>query len=216
VIDKEFGVKSLVIYPPVDTESIKPKRKENIILYVGRFSKMLQSKSQDVLISSFRKMYEEGLKEWKLILAGGVEIGVGNYINELESLSKDLPVEIIQSPDFSTLKNLYGRSKLFWSASGYGQNEIENPEKMEHFGMTVIEAMAGGVVPVIFDGGGHKEIIEDSLNGHLWKHMDELVNKTKNLIDNSKQFHALEINAKKKSKDYDIKIFEEKISTILK
>lgn len=216
VIDKEFGVSSRVIYPPVDIEAIKPKRKENIILYVGRFSKILQSKGQDVLIAAFRKICEDGLKDWKLVLAGGVEIGVGNYIKELENLSQGLPVEIIQSPNFDTLKDLYGRSRIFWSASGYGQNELEDPQKMEHFGITVVEAMAGGVVPVIFDGGGHKEIVEDSKNGYLWSSLDELVEKTSALISNNKQFHMFEINAKEKAGYYNVKNFEEKVFGILK
>ncbi|MCX6704821.1 MAG: hypothetical protein NT162_00575, partial [Candidatus Woesebacteria bacterium] len=42
IIDREYGVESLVIHPPVDTLSIKPKRKEKIILFVGRFSQILQ------------------------------------------------------------------------------------------------------------------------------------------------------------------------------
>ena len=42
-IDREFGVNSVVVYPPVDTVSFKPKRKkENKIVYVGRFSALTQ------------------------------------------------------------------------------------------------------------------------------------------------------------------------------
>lgn len=33
VIDKEYGVESHVIYPPVGVKNFKPKRKENIILF---------------------------------------------------------------------------------------------------------------------------------------------------------------------------------------
>jgi glycosyltransferase involved in cell wall biosynthesis len=75
IIDHEYGVKSLIVYPPVDTKNIKPLKKENIILFVGRFSGLMQSKGQHVLVEVFKKMYQKGdLKNWKLILAGGTEV----------------------------------------------------------------------------------------------------------------------------------------------
>ncbi len=210
VIDKEFGVESIVIYPPVDTEAFKPKRKENIILYVGRFSKILQSKGQDILVEAFKKLYDGGETNWKLILAGGVEVGVGDWVAELRRQAEGYPVELVESPDLNTLKDLYGKAKIFWSAAGFGQDETENPEKMEHFGITVIEAMASGDVPLIFNGGGHKEIIEDGVNGFLWDSVESLVEKTKQLVEN-KQFHTFEVNAKRKAGDFSENIFENKI-----
>src|SRR3989344_4594555 len=39
-IDREFGVTSQVIYPPIDTAGFTPGRKTNSILYVGRFSNL--------------------------------------------------------------------------------------------------------------------------------------------------------------------------------
>jgi glycosyltransferase involved in cell wall biosynthesis len=178
IIDDEYGVTSVVIYPPVDTLGIRPKRKENLILNVGRFSQILQNKGQDVLIKAFQKMYDGGLSDWKLILAGGVEVGVGNSIKDLRKLSQSYPIEIIESPDFKTIKDLYGRSKIFWSASGFGVNESKNPEKVEHFGITVVEAMAAGAIPVVYNAGGHKEIVKNGENGYLWGSIHELIKKT--------------------------------------
>jgi len=207
VIDKEFGVESVVIYPPVDTEIFKSKRKENIILYVGRFSKILQSKGQEVLVEVFKKIYEKGLKDWKLVLAGGTEVGAEGFINELKEESRNYPIELVESPDFVTLKDLYGRAKIFWSASGFGINESESPERMEHFGITVVEAMAAGCIPVIFNGGGHKEIIEDGVNGFLWKNKDDLIGRTVELTK-SKQLHTFEVNAKNRAGDFSLSRFE--------
>lgn len=216
VIDKEFGIESIVLYPPVDTKNIKPKRKENIILYVGRFSKILQGKGQEFLLTAFKKMYDNGLKDWKLVLAGGTEIGADIFLQELEENSKNYPVVIIKSPDFKMLKDLYGKSKIFWSASGFGHNENENPEKMEHFGITVVEAMSAGAVPIVFNGGGHKEIIDDCVNGYLWDNPEDLIEKTLQLIANNKTYRLLESEAKKKADTYSILRFEkELLSTIL-
>jgi len=211
VIDKEFGIKSVVIYPPVDTESFKPKRKENTILYVGRFSQILQNKGQDVLISSFRKLFDQGLKDWKFILAGGIEVGVTDGLAGIKELAAGYPIEIIESPDFLTLKDLYGKAKIYWSASGVNQNENTNPEKVEHFGITVVEAMSAGAIPVVFNGGGHKEIVEEAVSGYLWKSPDELEKKTVKLISNNKQFHMFEMNVIKKSGEYSISNFEKSV-----
>lgn len=183
VIDKEFRVNSLVVYPPVPVGDIHPKRKEDIILSVGRFSNLKQSKRQDVLIEAFKKLIKEDFAGWKLILAGGVEVGDGGYTDLLLKKAEGLPVEIIKSPDFSVLKDLYGKAKIFWSASGFEENEEKNPEKVEHFGMSVVEAMSAGAIPVVYNAGGHREIIKNGVNGFLWNKTGELIRKTKEAVN---------------------------------
>ena len=79
-VDGEYGVESIVLYPPVDLNAFKPKRKENLIIYVGRFSQLAQAKRQDVLIDAFKKMCQKRVGGWKLILAGGVDVGVGEFL----------------------------------------------------------------------------------------------------------------------------------------
>ena len=215
-IDKEYGVNSTVIYPPVNVEVIKPKRKENIILFVGRFSQILQDKGQDILIIAFRKMYDSGLKDWKLVLAGGIEVGVGDYIEKLRKMASGYPIEIIESPDFKTLKDLYGKAKIFWSASGFGVNENKNPERIEHFGITVVEAMAGGAIPVIYDSGGHKEIVTDGINGFLWKKENELIRSSKDIINDKISYVKIKNEAVDISKKYNYEKFENEITQLLK
>ena len=80
-IDKEYGVSSKVIYPPVDVENFKPGKKRNIILSVGRFSQLMQAKRQDVLIDSFKKLCDQGLGGWQLVLAGATGIGGKEYFS---------------------------------------------------------------------------------------------------------------------------------------
>ena len=214
VIDSEFGVNSTVIYPPIDTKSFVSKRKENIILYVGRFSKLLQSKGQEHLVGAFKKFFDSGQKGWKLILAGGVETGT----DSLAALKKDVvgyPIEIIESPNFEKIKDLFAKAKIFWSASGYTVNEIKNPEKVEHFGMTVVESMSAGCVPIGVNAGGHKEIIDNGQNGFLWHNVDELIEDTQKLIKTKGMQLKLSTAAKLKSKKFDTKSFQENIKKII-
>ncbi len=147
IIDKEYGVNSEVLYPPIDVKLFKPKRKENQICYVGRFSNLVQNKGHEILIKSFKKLVtNKKFEDWKLILAGGTEVGVGDYVKKLRKLSKNYNIEIIESPDFNIIREIYGKSKYFWSAAGFGIDEIKNPEGVEHFGITLIEAMSSGCV----------------------------------------------------------------------
>lgn len=214
-IDKEYGVKSIVIYPPIDVKKIKPARKENLIIFIGRFSQLTQAKHQDVLVKAFKAFFDSGFKDWKLALAGGTEVGVDDYVEELRELTKGYPVRILENLSFNQIKELYGKAKIFWSASGFGINETKEPEKVEHFGMTVVEAMAGGAVPIVFSAGGHKEIITDGENGFLWSDEEELLKKTKNLIKGKGIFAKLAKKAKSDSKKYGYERFEKEFTDLI-
>src|SRR5260221_3685917 len=48
IIDKEFSVDSIDLYPPVSVNKFKSKQKADIILNVARFSELLQSERQDI------------------------------------------------------------------------------------------------------------------------------------------------------------------------
>jgi glycosyltransferase involved in cell wall biosynthesis len=215
IIDKEYGVDSVVVYPPVDTLSIKPKRKENIILSVGRFSGLLQSKHQDVLVKNFKKLIDKGLTEWKLIIAGGVEVGSDGYLDNIIKMSQGYPIEIIQSPSYSVLKDLYGKAKMFWSASGFGADENKSPEKVEHFGITVVEAMVAGTVPVVYNAGGYKEIITTGKDGYLWDKEYELIKNSVDLIKNKKILRRISLEAISASSRFSYEKFKSDIIKIL-
>lgn len=207
IIDKEYGVDSIVLYPPVDTESIKPKLKTNSVISVGRFSTLLQAKRQDVLVSAFKKLYDAKNPGWKLYLAGGSEIGGKDFLESLRKEAEGYPITIMENPSFDKVVDLYGKAKIFWSASGFGVSEVKNPEKVEHFGITVIEAMAGGAIPLVFNAGGHKEIVKDGENGFLWETENELIEKTQSIILNNKKMQFLSRSAFKYAKKYSTKRF---------
>ncbi|OGM21738.1 hypothetical protein A2714_05570 [Candidatus Woesebacteria bacterium RIFCSPHIGHO2_01_FULL_38_9] len=213
-IDQEYGVESVVVYPPIDVLNIKSKRKENIILFVGRFSQLTQAKNQHILIESFKKISKK-YSDWKLVLAGGTDVGVDDYVNKLRKSSKTYPVEIIENPTFDKIKILYGVSKIFWSASGYSAAVKREPTKVEHFGISVVEAMSGGVVPVVYDAGGHKEIIAEGTNGFLWKSTREFIRKTKILVNNPKLLHSLSTAGRESAKVYEYERFESEILQLI-
>ncbi len=214
IIDKEFGVDSVVLYPPVSVEKFKTKKKENIILNVGRFSELLQAKRQDVLIKAFKKFHKEN-SGYQLILAGGVEVGSDKYLSKLKEMIGDYPIKIIESPSFFELKDFYGRAEIFWSASGYGIDEKKEPNRLEHFGITVVEAMASGCVPVVYKAGGSKEIIKGGVSGFLWSDITELLKFTRKIQGNEVLRKKMAIIARERSRKYSYERFEKEFNSLL-
>jgi len=215
-IDKEYGVDSTVLYPPVPVEKIKPKRKENTILFVGRFSELKQAKNQDILVQAFKRLYDSGYKEWSLILAGGTEVGGRDYIEKIKKMSEGYPIEIVESPSFKEIVNLYGRAKIFWSAVGFGAKEEKEPEKVEHFGISLVEAMAAGALPIVYSAGGYKEIIKDGQSGFLWKDMRGFIKTTKKIIADKGSLLTISRQANKNSERYGYQRFNQEFISILK
>jgi len=214
-IDKEYGVNSEVIFPPIDVEKFKPVKKQKIILSVSRFSRLLQAKRQDVLIDVFKKMCDKGLVGWKLILAGGLGVGGREYFNHLKRRTELYPIEILGNPNFETLQRLYGQASIFWFASGFGIDENKFPQQVEHFGMTVAEAMAAGCVPVVVDKGGPKEIIHHREDGFLWQTKKDLEKITLQLIEQNDLLKKISEKVLKSSKRFSKENFCEEFAKII-
>lgn len=214
-IDNEYGVESVVVYPPVDISQFKPGKKENLTVFVGRFSQLQQSKGQEILIQAFKNLCNNGLSSWKLALAGGSEVGGSEFVIQLKREAEGYPVEILENLPFTEIKNLYAKAKIFWSASGFGINEQEEPEKVEHFGITVVEAMAAGCVPIVVNKGGHKEIVDSGQDGFLWGSIEELGDITLDLIDNEERRREIAQSAHKRADDFSQNRFEKEILQIV-
>lgn len=216
VIDQEYGINSVVLYPPVATDLYKPKKKVNQICYVSRFSNLTQNKGHDVLIKNFKKLSEDQkFKDWKLVLAGGVEVGADEYLRKLKKLAEGLNVEFLESPNISSLQDVFGKSKIFWSAAGYGESELNNPEKVEHFGISLVEAMSAGCVPIVYEAGGYREIIHNEVNGFLWNEDSDLISITKKVAKDNKLRISISKESINSSKRFDYPSFKESVFNIV-
>ena len=204
--------KGFVLYPPIDIAGFTPGKKENIILSVARFDSPSHGKRQDVLIEAFKK-FSKKVKGYKLILAGGLK-GDEVIMQKIVKMAKGLPVEFVVNPDFNELKKLYSKARFFWHAAGYEVNEQTDPDKVEHFGMTTVEAMASGCIPVVINKGGQKEIITPD-SGILCESDTEIAKATTTLIENPKDQIKMSKSALERSKIFSTDNFYEKIKVLL-
>lgn len=190
-IDKSFGVNSKVIYPPVDIKSIKPQAKVNLILTVGRFGQnQLHPKKQEVLIEVFKEVYKN-YPTWRFVLVGQAKKQDEKYLRLLRKMSRGFAIKIMPNLDVEKLRQLYSEASIYWHATGFGEDEAKNPERMEHFGIATVEAQAAGAVPIVIGLGGQKEIVTDGKNGRLWTTKAQLYEMTLELISAKNKRRAL-------------------------
>lgn len=175
----------IVITPPVDLPAAPPQReKESTVIAVGRFfpAADANNKKHDVLIDAWRALEREAPADgWELHLAGGLrdDAASAEHFARLQERADGLRVHFHPNAEPDVLVDLYERSALFWHAAGFGESR---PERHEHFGITTVEAMAYGCVPVVVALGGQLEIVSDRRNGLLWRTVDELVAATAGLM----------------------------------
>ena len=212
IVERTWSLKGEVIYPPVDIDAFKSLPKKKVILSVGRFFDFLHSKKQEVLVKAFKQLMEEGLKDWKLQLAGGTNESGKAYLKRIKKIGKGCPIEYYPDVSFSKLQKLYGEASIYWHAAGFGE---KNPQKLEHFGITTVEAMSAGAVPVVINSGGQKEIVIEGKNGYLWTSIPELKLKTEKLIKNQSLREQVSKEAELSSRAFSKEVFCNKINLIV-
>lgn len=214
-IDKEFGVNSRIVYPPVAVSKFSPMKKDKLILSVGRFSTTSQHKRPEVLIQTFKDMVDQGLKQWRLCVVGIIENEESEAIvSALRVMSRGYPISIKTNLPHDRLISLFNHAAIYWHAAGYGADIASHPQRAEHFGISTVEAMSAGAVPCVFAAGGQLEIVTNSQNGLFWKIPEELMNETKKIIDDTKKRTELSVAAVKRAKDFSEERFCEEIQKL--
>jgi glycosyltransferase involved in cell wall biosynthesis len=186
--------------------------KTKTIVSVGRFSAYRQAKKQEIMIDSFRTGWQNSLKGWNLVFAGSRHPQDQAYFESLVRRAAGLPVDFYPDCKMEQLKDIYGRAGIYWHAAGYG--EID-PAAMEHFGISTVESMSAGCIPVVYGGGGQTEIIDDGINGYLWKTPDDLLEITGNLVSNRVLMEKIRKNAIRRSMDFSAEKFTDAFDRIL-
>lgn len=208
-IDKTSGLNTAVIYPPVD---LKPKKivKENIILTVGRFRVIEKAgggvndfKKHNMMVDTFIEMEKDLSKDWRFIIAASVLERDKEEFEKIKEKAKGHNIEFVINKNNDTLWDLYSKAKIYWHASGFGEDLEKHPERAEHFGISTVEAMGGGCVPVVINAGGQKEIVVNRVSGFLWNTEEEFINKTLELIEDHVLFEKLSEQARKSARKFD-------------
>ena len=78
-------------------------------------------------------------------------------------------------------------------------------------GLTVIEAMAASIVPVVIDDDSFRNVVIDDLNGRLFKNKKDYKNIIFSLYDDRKMLNRLSRQARISSSQYSSKYYAERV-----
>lgn len=205
---------SKIIYPPVLPEKeidslYNEGLKKNIVLSVGRFFVASHCKRQLEMVKMFVNN-KELFKNYEYHLVGAVSTRKEDidYLNQIKEYSSKVDnVFVHENYPYNKLVELYKSAKIFWHATGYGIDENKDPEKIEHFGISTVEAMAYGVVPVVINKGGQKEVVDNGISGYVWNNEDECIKYTLSLMEDEDKRKKFALNANLKSKRFSYEQF---------
>jgi len=210
----------VVLPPPVPLPAELPSvPRERAIVAVGRFFRGGHNKRHAVLIDAFRRLVEEmgSGAGWQLRLVGGATDTpeTAAYLAELEAQAAGLAVELHPNASARELAALYDSSMFLWHAAGHGADAAAEPERLEHFGIVVAEAMGHGCIPLAFAGGGVVEIIRSGKDGVLWTTVPQLVDATRNLIEDPAQRATLRRCGAERAEQFSEARFRRRVGELL-
>ena len=216
-LKNRWHISSQILTPPVQLGTYKPAAKRHDIICVGRFIVDGHSKRQDIILESFLRFQESASQNWRLVLAGGVDNQPANqaYLKSLQDRAAGSPnVTFLVNVSQPELAKAYEQAAIFIHAAGFGRPK-DQPGKAEHFGITTVEAMSYGCVPVVYADGGQLEIVDDTF-GRLWRTQAELEATLMELAPNEGECRKLAQKANASSQSYGYPNFLKKVRTIIK
>jgi GT2 family glycosyltransferase/glycosyltransferase involved in cell wall biosynthesis len=179
------NLKVVVISPPISDLPVNEKEKnQNQILSVGRFFVHGHSKNQHMLITAFRHLLIKH-PDATLVLAGGLAPGAVHreYLDMCRDLAKELPVTFQIDAEREEISALMECSSIYWHGAGFEVDPELYPERCEHFGISLVEAMGSKVIPVVVGNGGPDEIVQFGVNGFKYQSIEGLVRRTSLIFD---------------------------------
>ncbi|ARM76597.1 glycosyltransferase [Acidianus manzaensis] len=189
------GYSYTVLYPPVNVEKfINIKSKERNPKLVVSVSRISPEKNLENLFYVAKK-----LKDYEFILLGSSGRSKKYYeyvIKEAENLGN---VRVISDFSDDILLKYFSEAKVYF-----------HPKVNEHFGISVVEAIASGLVPVVHkSGGAWFDIVKEGKYGLGYSSGDEAVNA---ILEGSKY----ENDFRDVSNDFSFERFRDRFSSILR
>lgn len=165
VIQKAFGIDSILLSPPVDVDFFRntallpylSNNRKDVILVVARFhpSKKIENA---IRLAKLLKQYQigSGMK-----IVGNLPPSRYGYYSYLKQMVQDYNltdyVTFEINVSFSKLLALMQDSKIYF-----------HPLPGEPFGISTVEAMSAGLIPVVPDIGGHTEFVPSKYQFHTF------------------------------------------------
>jgi glycosyltransferase involved in cell wall biosynthesis len=182
-IEEHYGqaINPTVVYPPVDVSKFRDiaqsNKRENAILVISRFS---PDKQLENVIEICKMLVKDVKISAKMILVGNIAASDKNYVENLRQSIHDYGLDdrisIEVDVSFDRLLDLMGRSKIYL-----------HPLLGEPFGISIVEAMSAGLIPVVPNVGGYTEFVPDYYQFSNHKQAADVIGKIFIASDNDMQ-----------------------------
>jgi glycosyltransferase involved in cell wall biosynthesis len=168
-ISNAFYIDAKILYPPVDVETFqkvasKSNQRDDTILVISRIA---PDKQIENAIEVARLIRRRGIGKG-MIIAGNLHDYDNRYYQHLKKMIADYDlsdyVSLQTNIRFSKLVELMQLAKVYF-----------HPRIDEHFGISIVEAMASGLVPIVSDIGGHTEFVPHKYHFHTLDHAADLI-----------------------------------------
>ena len=194
-VRKIWGRESQTLYPPcpVDLYGSWNDPKEDLVITVGR---IVPEKRMHLLGQIAAK-----LPKVKFVIIGTVGSKTDGYY---QSLQRSAPsnLSILLSP-LRKARETVSKAKVYVHCA-----------RNEHFGITIVEAMAAGCVPIVHDSGGPREIVTDEV-GFKWRDIGEACKQVLMVIEEPDLRARLSQASVKRSTIFSTEAFETALTTDL-
>ena len=164
-----FNIDAKILYPPVDIDTFREiasgsTQREDMTLVISRIA---PDKQVENAIEVARIMRGRGIGK-DMIIAGNLHHYDHRYYQKLKKMIADYDlsnyINLQINISFSKLIQLMRLAKVCF-----------HPRIDEHFGISIVEAMASGLVPVVSDIGGHTEFVPSKYHFHTLSHAADLI-----------------------------------------
>lgn len=216
-VTRLWDVPSEVLYPPV-RPSVVPGRKRPLILVLGRFfdPSYGHSKKQHELLDTFARLHRAGdLAGWELAIVGGCDAANRDYALAVRRAARGLPVSVHVNAPGDLVERLLGEASIFWHGAGLDEDADRHPNRFEHFGISVVEAMAAGAVPIVFGAAGPAEIVRHGIDGLHWSTLDQLADLTRDLALDVARRELLAAAAVTRAADFSVEVFADRLRSLV-
>jgi glycosyltransferase involved in cell wall biosynthesis len=216
---RRWGRRADLVYSVCDPAG-PVEQKDPLILHVGRFMSEVAGghhKRQDILLEAFRGLSSLHASGWRLAFAGHLDPGpeASVFLERLRIAARGLPVDFHVGSNLDALRDLYRRAAIYWHATGFGSSERRFPERQEHFGITTVEAMSAGAVPIVMDSGGQRETVAHGVNGFRWSRLEDLAEWTLRVAQKPPLRRRLGMNALESAGRFSRPKFRARLDRIL-
>jgi alpha-1,2-mannosyltransferase len=197
-VEKKWKRDSKTVYPPCPVEAFSEfgnvQPRENLVVTIGR---IVPEKRFHLFVELARIV-----PTTRFVAIGSLSDEASSYYGWLKRIAPE-NVSFVLSP-LRKVRNILGKAMAYVHCA-------EN----EHFGITIVEAMAAGCVPIVHDSGGPREIVTSDV-GFRWNNLSEAARQVVMLAENDRLRVELSAASSVRARQFRPEVFESEITRVLK